>query len=231
MPLYFLFATFSEIGASPDSASARVVLAGLVLAGLLGARGDRRAHVLGRVAEGVDEVLRVRAQAQRRAGRCSDDTAAARCAERRPLIRYQARCFSIRPRPNRSRSHVSTLLGARVLDRVDGIRERLPLQQLAVRARRLDELGLVRVEQRGRLGGRETGCRAQARRDVGDHLLHAAGEQLVLLVGAQAALDRARRRAEVGDRLAELAQAGAVEHLAGGLADGVARRGPRRPCP
>ena len=52
-----------------------------------------------------------------------------------------------------------------------------------------------------------------------------AGEQLVLLVCAQAQLHRARGRAEVGDRLAELAQAGAVEELARGLRDGEAGEG------
>ena len=90
-------------------------------------------------------------------------------------------------------------LGARRRStRLTRIRERLPLQQLGVRARGLDELGLVRVEERGRLGRRQAGCRAQARRDIRDHLLHAAREQLVLLVGAEPPLDRTRGRAEVG---------------------------------
>ena len=67
---------------------------------------------------------------------------------------------------------------------------------------------------------RELGCRTQAARDIGHHLLHAAGEQLVLLICAQPALDRAGGRAEVADGLAELTQARAVEDLAGGLTDG-----------
>ena len=92
-------------------------------------------------------------------------------------------------------------------------------------ARCFDQLGLVRVEQRGRIGGRQGGCRTQAIRDVGDHLLHAAGEQLVLLVGAEAPLDGARGRAEVGHRLAQLAQPRTVEHLARSLPERVGGEG------
>ncbi len=95
-----------------------------------------------------------------------------------------------------------------------------------MRAGSFDQLGLVRVEECGRVGLRQAGCRTQARRDIRDHLLHAAGEQLVLLVGAEATLDRAGGRAEVGDRLAELAQAGAVEDLAGCLSERVGGEGP-----
>jgi hypothetical protein len=65
--------------------------------------------------------------------------------------------------------------------------------------------------------------RAQSRRDVGDHLLDATREQLVLLLGAQPQLDRPRRRAEVGDRLTESTQARTVEDLACGLLRGERR--------
>jgi hypothetical protein len=61
---------------------------------------------------------------------------------------------------------------------------------------------------------RRLGRGAQSRRDVGDHLLDATREQLVLLLGAQPQLDRPRRRAEVGDRLTESTQARTVEDLA-----------------
>ena len=48
----------------------------------------------------------------------------------------------------------------------------------------------------------------------------------MLLVLAKSQLHRARGRAEVGDRLPELAEAGAVEELARGLRDGEAGEGP-----
>ena len=111
------------------------------------------------------------------------------------------------------------LLRARIGGLVHRVGERLPLQQLAVRAGSLDQLRLVLVEQRRGLVGRQLGCRAQSAGDVGDHLLHAVGEQLLLVVAPQPELHRAGGRAEVGDRLSELAESGAVEHLAGGLAD------------
>ena len=123
------------------------------------------------------------------------------------------------------------LLRALVLDAVDAVGERLPLQQLGVGAGRFDELGLVGVEERRGLGGRQLGCRAQRRRDIRDHLLHAAGEQLVLLVGAQAQLHRARGRAEVGDRLTELAEARRRGRACPRSARRRSGRGPRHPCP
>ena len=78
-----------------------------------------------------------------------------RCIDSRPLIRYQARCFSIRDRPNRSRSQVRTLRVPGSVDLAEGLGERLPLQQLGVRAGGFDELVLVRVEQGGALLLRE----------------------------------------------------------------------------
>ena len=65
----------------------------------------------------------------------------------------------------------------------------------------------------GGLGLEQLGCRAQARRDIGDHRLDAVGEQLVLLVGVAELRSTERGgRAEVADGLAETAQSRAVEH-------------------
>ena len=78
-----------------------------------------------------------------------------RCIDSRPFIRYQDRFFSIRDRPKRSRSHVRTLLRARVCHLAEGLGERLPLQQLGVGPGGLDEFVLVGVEQGGGLLLRE----------------------------------------------------------------------------
>ena len=111
------------------------------------------------------------------------------------------------------------LPGVIVGDAVHRIGEGLPLQQLTMRAGGFDEVGLVLVEE---LLAEHLvlACRAQTPGDVGDHLLHTVGQQLVLLLSTQAVLDRAGCRAEVGDVLPEPSQPRTVEDLARRVLEG-----------
>ncbi len=177
--------------------------------------------MLGGEAVGIHEVLRVRAQTQREPVDVARD--------RRRALRRQAAVDQIPGEVLLDQVHAEQVaqprehlcgVGIRLGDAVHAVAERLPLQQLAVRARRLDQLSLVGIEDRGSFGRRRLRSGPQARRDVGDHLLDASREQLVLLFGAQAELDRAGRGAEVGDGLAEPAEPRAVEHPARSLLRG-----------
>ena len=110
--------------------------------------------------------------------------------------------------------------------------ERLPLQQLGVRAGGLDELVLVLVEQRR--PPRACGSLLAPRRRPAISatiVCDAVGEQLALRVRRRAAqVDRAGGRAEVGHGLRQLAQAGAVVRPCprpGRRRSGPARRHPR----
>src|SRR5690606_12612739 len=98
--------------------------------------------------------------------------------------------------------------------------ERLPLQELAVSARRFDQVNLVLVELAGCLLWARVLRRAQAARNVTDHVLHAVSEQIVLLVFTQAQLYRAGGRTEVNDRLPDLAKPCPVEDPLRGLPHG-----------
>src|SRR6478735_5908686 len=201
-----------------------VVVGRLLLALVLGARRDGRAHVLGREAERVHEVLRVRTEPPAQAVDVRRDSARALRGEA-SVDEVPGQVLLDEAQPEEVAQPRQHLLRALVGDAVHGIRESLPLQQLAVGARRLDELGLVGVEERSGVFARQLRGGAEPAGDVGDHLLHAPREELVLLVGAQAELDRAGRGPEIGDRLPELAQPRAVEHLARGLADDDAGEG------
>ncbi len=117
------------------------------------------------------------------------------------------------------------LLRADVGGGLDGPRERLPLQELAVRAGRFNELVLVRVEQVGGLLPGQLVRRTKPRRGIRDHGLDPVGEQLALHVGLAQRSDRPGGGAEVGDRLGERAQAGAVVRAVGGLLHDVPGEG------
>ena len=107
-----------------------------------------------------------------------------RCMESRPFIRYQDRFFSIRDRPNRSRSQVSTVLVPGSVDPGEGLGERLPLQQLGVGLGCFDEFVLVPVEHGSGLSLGELAGALEGGADLRDHGLDAVGQQgaLALLV-------------------------------------------------
>jgi hypothetical protein len=169
---------------------------------------------------GIHEILRVRAQPQRE----PVDVARDGCR----TLRRQATVDEVPGEVLLDEVHAEQVAQPRqnlrrtgILDLRDAVAERLPLQQLAVRTRRLDQLAWFALK-RAAASAATPWTRAQSRRDVGDHLLDATREQLVLLLGA-AQLDRPRRRAEVGDRLTESTQARTVEDLACGLLRGERR--------
>jgi hypothetical protein len=103
-------------------------------------------------AVGIHEILRVRAQPQ-----CEPvDVARDGCR----TLRRQATVDEVPGEVLLDEVHAEQVAQPRqnlrrtgILDLRDAVAERLPLQQLAVRTRRLDQLGLVRVEEGRRLGG------------------------------------------------------------------------------
>src|SRR5690606_29341632 len=132
--------------AEPREIGARVVLA---LA--LGARRDGGAHVLGREAERVDEILRVRPQAIAEPVDVPRD--GGRALRRQPPVEQVPRQVPLDEREAEQVAHPrEDRARAGVVDARERIGERLPLQQLAVRAGRLEQLDLVVVEDLLRLG-------------------------------------------------------------------------------
>src|SRR5690606_23623206 len=95
------------------------------------------------------------------------------------------------------------------LESRERLSERLPLQQLTMRARRLDELRLLSVEGFVTSGGALILCDplrgvSQCHRNLLDHRLDAVGEEGALRTGIAEILHRARDSSEVGDVLTDL---------------------------
>ncbi len=129
-------------------------------------------------------------------------------------------------RPNRSRSHAQHLSGAGVLDRGDARRVNASHWRSSPCARAASmSSDWLPLKSAAASAGESLAAGRRRRRDIGHHLLHTPGEELVLLVRPQAELDGASGGAEVGDGLTELAEPRAVEHLARRLLDGELREG------
>ena len=117
--------------------------------------------------------------------------ATARCDESRPWMRYQARFFSMSPRPNRSRSQVSTrFVPGSVMPSSASVNASHCSSSPCAFAVSMSSFWFALKSAAASASGRRWRVLELAG-ELGDHGLHPVGEQLALRVGVAHVADRA----------------------------------------